>query len=110
VEMRKAIQQRVRSVRKQLEKQSQTASGDEQEQLEVLADYALAVQTAVNLDGKQPFDYAGIAAYEALRAIHASLQEVEKKGRLPAQHASRSSNDSRRLSPCFTTGRAEWSR
>ncbi len=82
VEMRKPIQQRVRSVRKQLEKQRQTATGAEQEQLQVLADYTLAIQTAVNLDGKQPFDYAGIAAYDALRAIHTSLQQVEKKGRL----------------------------
>ncbi len=80
VEMRKAIQQRVRSVRKQLEHQQQTAIGAEQEQLAVLTDYALGVQTAVNLDGKQPFDYAGIAAYEALTAIQRSLGEVEKKG------------------------------
>lgn len=81
VQMRKVIQQRVRSVRKQLEKQSQTATGAEAEQLAVLGDYALGVQTAVNLDGKQPFDYAGIAAYEALTAIQSSLQEVAKKGR-----------------------------
>ena len=40
VEMRKAIQQRVRPVRKQLEKQSQKATGAEAEQLAVLADYA----------------------------------------------------------------------
>ena len=72
----------MRSVRKQLEKQRQTATGAEQEQLQVLADYALGVQRAVNLDGKQPFDYAGIAAYDALTAIHTSLQEVEKKGPL----------------------------
>lgn len=81
VQMRKAIQQRVRPVRRQLEQQSQTATGAEQEQLAVLADYALGVQTAVNLDGKQPFDYAGIAVYDALTAIHRSLQEVEKRGR-----------------------------
>ena len=81
VEMRKAIQQRVRPVRKQLEKQRQTATGAEAGQLAVLADYALGVQTAVNLDGKQPFDYAGIAASEALTAIQSSLQEIEKKGR-----------------------------
>lgn len=35
VEMRKAMQQRVRRVRKQLEKQLQTATGAEQKQLEV---------------------------------------------------------------------------
>ncbi len=40
VQMRKAIQQRVRPVRRQLEQQSQTATGAEQEQLAVLADYA----------------------------------------------------------------------
>src|SRR3989442_15338010 len=76
--MRKPIQERVRKVRKQLEQQRQTATGPEAEQVAVLADYALGVQTAVNLDGKQPFDYAGIAAYEALSAIQSSLQEVEK--------------------------------
>ena len=62
VQLRKAIQQKARSVRKQLEEPSQAATGAEQEQLEVLADYALGIQTAVNLDGKQPFDYAGIGA------------------------------------------------
>jgi hypothetical protein len=70
-----------RSVRKQLEQQSQAATGAEQEQLEVLAEYALGLQTAVNLDGKQPFDSAGIGAYDALVAIASSLQAVEKKGR-----------------------------
>jgi hypothetical protein len=40
VEMRKAIQQRVREVRQQLEKQSQKATGKEAQQLAVLADYA----------------------------------------------------------------------
>ena len=82
VQLRKAIQQKARSVRKQLEEPSQAATGAEQEQLEVLADYALGIQTAVNLDGKQPFDYAGIGAYDALTAIQSSLQAVEKKGRL----------------------------
>jgi hypothetical protein len=82
VEMRKAIQQRVRPVRQQLEKQSQKATGAEAEQLAVLAEYALGVQTAVNLDGKQPLDSAGIAASDALTALHTSLQEVEKKGHL----------------------------
>lgn len=81
VQMRKAIQQRVRPIRKQLDKQQQTATGAQAEQLAVLADYALGVQTAVNLDGKQPFDYAGLASYEALTAIQDSLEAVEKKGR-----------------------------
>jgi hypothetical protein len=81
VEMRKPIQQRVREVRKQLERQRQTATGPEAEQLAVLADYALGIQTAINLEGKQPFAYAGLAAYEALTALQGSLEQVEKKGR-----------------------------
>jgi hypothetical protein len=80
VEMRKSIQERVRKVRKQLEQQRQTATGPEAEQLAVVADYALGIQTAINLEGKQPFDYAGLAAYDALTALHKSLEEVEKKG------------------------------
>jgi len=80
VEMRKPIQERVRKVRKQLEQQRQTATGPEAEQVAVLADYALGVQTAINLEGNQPFDYAGIAADFALIAIQRSLEEVKKKG------------------------------
>jgi hypothetical protein len=80
VEMRKPIQERVRKVRKQLEQQRQTTTGPEAEQVAVLADYALGIQTAINLEGKQPFDYAGIAVYDALTALHRSLEEVEKRG------------------------------
>ncbi len=80
VEMRKPIQERVRKVRKQLEQQRQTATGPEAEQVAVLADYALGIQTAINLEGNQPFEYAGIAVYDALTAIHRSLEEAEKRG------------------------------
>jgi hypothetical protein len=80
VEMRKPIQERVRKVRKQLEQPRQTTTGPEAEQLAVLADYALGIQTAINLEGKQPFDYAGIAVSNALTAIQRSLEEVEKRG------------------------------
>ena len=78
--MRKPIQERVRKVRKQLEQQRQTATGPEAEQVAVLADYALGIQTAINLEGKQPFDYAGIAVYDGLTALQKSLEEIEKKG------------------------------
>ncbi len=84
VEMRKAIQQRVREVRQQLERQSQKATGKEAEQLAVLADYALGVQTAVNLDGKQPFDYAGIAAYDALRTLQPTFRSLNLEFRREA--------------------------
>lgn len=80
VEMRKPLQERVRKVRQQLEQQRQMATGPEAEQVAVLADYALGVQTAINLEGKQPFDYAGLAAYDALTALHKRVEAVEKRG------------------------------
>jgi hypothetical protein len=46
----------------------------------VLSDYALAVQTALNLDGQQPFKYASLAVDDALTDIAASLEELEKRG------------------------------
>lgn len=78
--MRKPIQERVRKVRTQLEQQRQTATGPEAEQVAALPDDALGIQTAINLEGNQPFDYAGIAVYDALTALHKSLEEVEKRG------------------------------
>jgi hypothetical protein len=81
-QIRKAIQQPVRAVREQLDRQ--TVAGDtepaEAAQLAVLSDYALAIQTALNLDGQQPFRYAGLAVDEALTEVAASLAELEKGG------------------------------
>jgi hypothetical protein len=81
-QIRKAIQQPVRAVREQLDRQ--TVAGDtepaEAAQLAVLSDYALAIQTALNLDGQQPFRYAGLAVDEALSEVAASLAELEKGG------------------------------
>jgi hypothetical protein len=90
VAMRKSLQQSIREVRKQLDHQRELTAGAEAEQLAILADYALGVQTALNLDGKQPFDYAGVAAYEALEEVQESLGELEKKGLLLAPSASKS--------------------
>ena len=67
----------------QLRKEQGTADLDrqgEQEQLQVLADYALGIVTALNLEGNQPFAYAGIAAFEALEEVESSLVQLEKKG------------------------------
>lgn len=83
-EIRKVIHDPVRQVRHQLERQiaqldinapqaAQTAC-----QLQVVDDYALAVQTALHLDGQQPFRYASLAADEALTDINASLTRLEK--------------------------------
>jgi hypothetical protein len=83
-QIRKAIQQPVRATRDQLERQAAARSTEkepaEAEQLAVLSDYALAVQTALNLDGQQPFKYASLAVDEALTDVAASLEELEKRG------------------------------
>jgi hypothetical protein len=83
-QIRKAIQQPVRATRDQLERQaaalSETAPPEAQ-QLAVLSDYALAIQTALNLDGQQPFKYAGLAVDDALTDVAASLETLEKRGR-----------------------------
>ncbi len=82
-QIRKAIQQPIRATRDQLERQAaaraETAPA-EAEQLAVLSDYALAVQTALNLDGQQPFKYASLAVDDALTDVAASLEELEKRG------------------------------
>jgi hypothetical protein len=83
-QIRKAIQQPVRATRDQLERQAaalgETAPAEAQ-QLAVLSDYALAIQTALNLDGQQPFKYAGLAVDDALTDVAASLETLEKRGR-----------------------------
>ncbi len=85
-EIRKAIQQPVRATRDQLERHAAAATeGDAPEaaQLAVLSDYALAIQTALNLEGQQPFKYASLAVDEALTDVAASLEELEKGGPPP---------------------------
>lgn len=81
-QMRKQLQPKIRSVRKQIRKQAEQASGSEAEQLAILDDYALGAQTALNLEGKLPFEYAGVAAAEALDEVATSLESLEKKGEL----------------------------
>jgi hypothetical protein len=82
-EIRKAIQQPVRATRDQLERQVAAAAEGEAPaaaQLAVLSDYALAIQTALNVEGQQPFRYASLAVDEALTDVAASLAELEKGG------------------------------
>jgi hypothetical protein len=52
----------------------------EAQQLAVLSDYALAIQTALNLDGQQPFKYASLAVDDALTDVATSLDALEKGG------------------------------
>lgn len=82
-QIRKAIQHPVRATRAQLERHVAARAETEvaeAEQLAVLSDYALAVQTALNLDGQQPFTYASLAVDDALTDVAASLEELEKRG------------------------------
>ena len=79
-EMRKSLQPKVRSVRKRLQAQLKQVSEAEGEQLAILDEYALGVQTALNLNGKLPFDYAGRAASDALDELATSLDRLEKRG------------------------------
>jgi hypothetical protein len=51
----------------------------------VLADYASGMQIALNLEGKQPFEFPGLAGYAALTQIETSLIKLEKKGRHEAE-------------------------
>jgi len=79
-QMRKSLQPKARSVRKQIKSQMEQVSKVEAEQLAILDDYALGVQAALNIDGKLPFDYAGVEALEALDDLAASIDELEKRG------------------------------
>jgi hypothetical protein len=85
-QIRKAIQQPVRAVRSQLAQQQSKldpaapTSAQTSAELQVLDDYALAIQTALNLDGQQPFRYASLAVDDALSEITASLERLEKRG------------------------------
>ena len=85
--MRKTIGNRLKKTRNQMahqlrkeQEQADRVIQGEQEQLQVLADYALGIVTALNLEGTQPFEYAGIAAFEALEEVADSLVQLEKKG------------------------------
>jgi hypothetical protein len=80
--MRKYLQPKLKDVRQQIERRSKNASAGEAEQLAVLSDYALGIQTALHFDGTLPFDYPAVAAAEALDAVASSLEYLEKKGPL----------------------------
>lgn len=93
-QLRKAMQQDVRHVRKQIARHLPSLATDAPApaqtaaQLGVVDDYALAIQTALNLEALQPFQYAALAADDALREIAASLERLEKGGIPPAASAS----------------------
>ena len=79
-QMRETMQSKIRSVRQQMNKQREHVSPAEAEQLKILDEYALGIQTALTLTGKFPFEYAAVAASQALDEVGASLDGLEKKG------------------------------
>jgi len=78
--MRKYLQPRLKDVRQQIERRSPQVSAEEAEQLAILNEYALGMQTALHFDGTLPFDYPAVAAAEALDDVASSLEQVGKKG------------------------------
>lgn len=78
--LRKQLQPKIRTVRKQINKQISKASPGEARQLAVLDEYASGILTALNTDGIQPFKYAAVEAADALDEVEASLQRLEKRG------------------------------
>jgi hypothetical protein len=85
-QVRKAREQPVRDVGRQLERHRAKLAPSEPEaaaattQLEVLDDYALAVQRSLNLEGQQPFQYASLAVDEALSEVASSLERLWEGG------------------------------
>jgi hypothetical protein len=80
-EVRKHLQKKLSVFRVDLQRRLPQVQEAEAQQLRVLEDYAAAVQTAVNVEGLAPFDYAGLRMDETLAHIEQSLEQVEKKGR-----------------------------
>ncbi len=83
-QIRKAIQQDVRAVRRQID--TQTAKLDPQDaaaqrtaaQFQILDDYALAAQTALTVDALQPLPYASPVVDAALDAVATRLKGRKK--------------------------------
>ena len=78
VHLRKAVQERIRVVRRQLER-AVPEEPQAAEQVQILAEYAAGIQAIINRDGLQPFRFAALAMDEALGAVDQSLAALEKK-------------------------------
>jgi len=80
--MRKALQPKVRALRKQLKRDILQGSADEAKQLAVVDEYATGVLCALNRDGLAPLDFAAVHTAEDLDEVETSLQRLSKKGGL----------------------------
>ena len=79
-QMREVLQPKLNAVRQQLKRLAKQAAGREAKQLAILDEYALGLITALNFEGKLPFDYPAVAAAEALDEVASSLERLSKKG------------------------------
>ena len=80
--MRKALQPKVRALRKQLKRDIQEGSADEAKQLLVVDEYATGVLGALNRDGIAPLDFAAVQTAADLDEVEVSLGRLSKKGGL----------------------------
>src|SRR5438105_7712724 len=80
--MRKALQPKVRALRKQLKRDIPQGPAEEAKQLSVLDEYATGVLCALNRDGIAPLDFAAVHTAQDLDEVEASLQRLSKKGGL----------------------------
>ncbi len=117
--LRKDIQNKLRESRRPTQRRLQELKSQseltqvsklEQDQLEILEDYALSIQTALNFDGSLPFDYPGLKGYSSLEAIEESLQQVNKKGALLPGIFSKSWRDCLNWSGGVSTGKGRSSK
>ena len=80
--LRKQLQPKVRTLRKQLKRDIPQASAAEAKQLSVVDEYAAGVLCALNRDGIAPLDFAAVQTAEDLDEVDASLQRLSQKGGL----------------------------
>jgi hypothetical protein len=80
VQLRTTLQTRVRTIRRQLERQVQTARPDDAPHERILAEYATGIQAIINRDGLQPFRFGAVAMDDALGEVEQSLDRLAKKG------------------------------
>jgi hypothetical protein len=80
-QMRQELQPKLNAVRQQIARHAKRASAREAKQLAALDDYASGLITALNFEGRLPFDYPAVAAAAAMDEVASSLQRLEKRGR-----------------------------
>jgi hypothetical protein len=86
VHLRTALQPRIRTVRRQLDRRAAAADAagpdgpdaDEAAYARILAEYAAGVQALINRDGLQPFRFGAVAMDDALGAVEQSLARLAK--------------------------------